>query len=367
MIVNNLLLERFRNYDMAQVFFDSGINVIKGDNAQGKTNLLEAVYYLAAGKSFRARFDRDVIKFDEPEAKIKADIFSENRQQNIEIDIIRGKSKRIFINGVKKRTLSELSGKVTAVLFSPDDLSIVKAGASERRRLMDMCLIQLRPRYAAFLSEYNKAYENKVRILKDHREKPSLLNMLDEYNIHMAKISAEIIRYRAWFVENLSRYANEIHKEFSGGGEELSLRYKTVSTISDPKLPAAELFELIMSHQKSHRIAELESGMCLTGAHKDDLEISINGKAAKSFASQGQTRTAALSIKLAEREIHFAERNEYPVLLLDDVLSELDKNRQNFVLNMIKGGQVFITCCEDDNITGRTGGKVITVKQGRVL
>lgn len=367
MVVNNLFLEDFRNYKSLSTSFNDEINVITGDNAQGKTNLLEAVYFLAAGKSFRARSDRDTINFDGFSAKIRADIVSENRDQNIEIDIFRGKNKRILINGVKKRSISELSGKVTCVLFSPDDLSIIKEGAANRRKLTDMCLVQLRPRYAVFLAEYNKAYENKLRILRDHREKPSLLTMLDEYNAHLGRLSAEMIRYRAWFVENLSKYACEIHRKFSGGKEELKIKYKTVSTVDDPKKPAAELFELIMQHQAAHKVAELESGMCLTGAHKDDLEIEINGKPAKSFASQGQTRTAALSIKLAEREIHFAEKNEYPILLLDDVLSELDKNRQNFVLNKIRGGQVFITCCEDDNVAERTGGKVMKIHDGRIL
>ena len=367
MVVNNLFLEGFRNYKTLDASFDREVNVITGDNAQGKTNLVEAVYFLAAGKSFRARFDRETINFDGDFAKITADILSENREQSIEIEIYRGKGKKILVNGVKKKLVSELSGKVTCVLFSPEDLSIVRDSAAYRRRLMDMCLVQLRPRYAAFLSEYNRTYEQKLRILRDYNEKPSLLTMLDEYNERLCRLSANMIRYRAWFAENIAKYAEEIHREFSGGSEKLCIKYKTVSTIDDPKRPAAELFELVARHQAEHKDAELATGTCLTGAHKDDLIIEINGMAAKSFASQGQTRTAALSLKLAERELHFAEKNEYPILLLDDVLSELDKNRQNFVLNKIKGGQVFITCCEDDNIAARTGGKVIKIKDGGIV
>lgn len=367
MNVVSLNLEGFRNYSQLHAAFDAGVNVITGDNAQGKTNLLEAVYYLAAGRSFRARSDRDVINLNSDMARIAAVIEAEGRRQSIEIGILRGRGKRISVNGVRKRTVAELSGKAACVLFSPDDLSIVKDGAAVRRRLMDMCLSQLRPRYAAILSQYRRTYDGKLRILRDHREKPSLLLMLDEYNAHLARLSAELIRYRAWFAENLSKYASSIHAEFSGGAEKLGIKYKTVSTIDDPKRPAAELCALIERHQAEHYGAELASGSCLTGAHKDDLEIDINGAPAKSFASQGQARTAALSLKLAERELHFAERNEYPILLLDDVLSELDKSRQSFVLNKIRGGQVFITCCEDDNIAARTGGTVMRIAAGQIV
>ncbi|MBQ8974276.1 MAG: DNA replication/repair protein RecF [Oscillospiraceae bacterium] len=367
MLVHNIHLEGFRNYDRATARFADNVNVITGRNAQGKTNLLEGLYFLAGGKSFRSRFDREIIGFNRDSAVIKADITSGGRQQNIEIRLNRGRKKQIFVNSVKLKTAAELSGRMTAVIFCPDDLYLIKSGAAARRRLMDMCLCQLRPRYAAALADYNRLYEDKSRILKDWREKPSLLDALDEFNLQMCYKSAQIIYYRANFARLLSEHAARIHRDFSGGGEELSVRYQTMKTVSEPTRAPKELLGEVIEHQRSHKSAEIDSGMCLSGIHKDDLLIDINGSPAKSYASQGQTRTAALSLKLAEREIHMQDAGEYPILLLDDVLSELDAGRQDFVLNMIGQGQVFITCCEDENIASRTGGRVITVEDGRII
>ncbi len=365
MRIERLALSGFRNYSEQAVEFGPDVNVISGPNAQGKTNLLEAVYLLTGAHSFRTRFDREMIGFDCGWASILADVDSGGRQQTIRLLLRRGQRRLVTVNAVKK-TSAELSGVMTAVLFSPDDLYLIKEGAAARRRLMDSAICQLRSGYAAALSDFNRLYNNKTRILRDWREKPSLLDTLDEFSDGLARCSARIIRYRASFVQRLQSAAAPIHRDFSGGGEELSLVYTTVSTVTDPLAPAQEIYYQICDHQEKHRQAELDAGQCLTGAHKDDIEISINGAAARSFASQGQTRTAALSIKLAEREIFRAETGEYPVLLLDDVLSELDSVRQEFVLNRIGGGQTLITCCEDETIRRRTGGRVFTVSGGAI-
>ena len=241
----------------------------------------------------------------------------------------------------------------------------MRDGAVVRRRLMDNAIGQLRPGYAAVLTEYNRILEQKSAILRDYHEKPSLLYTLDDFSERLCRLSAKLIRYRASFVERLGRSAAPIHREFSGGSDSLALFYKTVSTVENPFASEKEIYYAVCEHQERHRKAELESGQCLTGAHRDDMEIEINGRSARTFASQGQKRTAALSIKLGEREIHLQETDEYPVLLLDDVLSELDGKRQEFVLNRIGGGQTLITCCEDDGITERTGGRVITIDGGK--
>lgn len=367
MIVKSIKLDGFRNYDISFAEFDNNVNIIIGENAQGKTNLLEAVYYLTCGKSFRTRFDREIVNFSKEASEIEASVLSAGREQKIKIKIVRGSRKQLFLNGVRLKTAAELSGRLTAVLFSPDDLYIIKDGAAARRRLLDGCICQLRPRYTAVLNEFNKIYEQKTRILRDWGEKPSLLEPLEDYNFRLAQMSAELIRYRAYFAKKLSEAAKIIHKDFSGGKEELEIEYKTVKTVGDPFRPVQDIMEEVLEHQKKHYNAEIESGLCLTGAHKDDLEIKINGIAARSFASQGQMRTAALSLKLAERDIHFDEKGEYPVLLLDDVLSELDPERQSFVLNRILDGQIFITCCEDGQIVEKTGGRVIRVKKGEIV
>lgn len=366
MIVKNIRLEGFRNYENQTAEFSDNVNVIIGDNAQGKTNLIEGIYYLTGGKSFRSRFDKEIIGFSKDRATIEASVFSGDRLQKLTAVIPRSGRKQFFSGGARLKTTAELSGKLTAVLFCPDDLYIIKTGASSRRKMMNMCISQLRPRYASALSGFTKAYEHKTRILKDRFEMPSLISMLDDFSYECAKYSAELIYYRAHFVKKLSEHAQRIYSEFTGGRETLSLSYSTVKTIDDPLKKPSDLLSMILEHQKSHREAELASGMCLTGAHKDDIEILIDGVPAKSFASQGQTRTAILSMKLAEREIHYHDRGEYPLLLLDDVLSELDGNRQDFILNRIKEGQVFITCCEDGKIAEKTGGKVLRVKEGEI-
>lgn len=364
MKVKSIRLSGFRNYDDAVIEFAPGINVISGANAQGKTNLVEAVYMLTCGRSFRTRYDRELIGFDRDYAQIKASIFSGQRDQSIEILLQRGRKKQITQNGSKKKA-SELSKTLTAVLFCPDDLNIIKDGPAARRRMMDMAISQLRPGYASLISEYSRLYDHKSSILREWRKKPSLLDTIDDFSSSMCRCSAQIIRYRASFVKRLSIFASSIHREFSGAGEELSLSYRTVSTVTDPLAPLEEVYEQVCLHQSAHRQAEIDSQSCLTGTHKDDIDISVSGRQARSFASQGQTRTAALSLKLAEREIHIAESGEYPILLLDDVLSELDGTRQEFVLNRICSGQTLITCCEDGAISGKTGGKVITINAGR--
>jgi len=365
MIVRRIALNGFRNYEFDAADFAEGTNVICGENAQGKTNLLESVYMLSCGKSFRTRFDRELVGFDYSGAEILADVFSHGREQTIRILINPGTAKKITVNGIKKAS-SELSEVVNSVLFCPDDLNLIKEGAAVRRRLMDNTICQIRPKYAAILADFNKLYENKTRILKDWRDKPSLLDTLDEFSDGMCRASAQIIRYRAAYIKRLNETAASIHSDFSGHDEKLSLEYKTVSTVDDPFESATEIYYKLCGHQESHRQAELESEQCLSGCHKDDIEISINGSAARSFASQGQTRTAALSLKLAEREIILSETGEYPILLLDYVLSELDSKRQEFVLNRIGGGQTLISCCEDENISKRTGGKLLYVNGGRI-
>ena len=365
MRIDKIALNGFRNYEWETAEFAPGTNVISGQNAQGKTNLLEAVYMLSSGRSFRTRADRELVGFDFSEAEILADVYSHERAQTVSIRLRPGQTKRILVNGVKK-TAAELAGQINAVLFCPDDLNLIKEGAAVRRRLLDNAISQIRPRYAEILSSFNKLYEHKTRILKDWREKPSLLDTLDEFSDGMARASAQLIRYRAAFAARLNEAAPPIHRDFSGEGEALAIRYSTVSSVKDPFASAREIYYDICEHQEKHRQAELESGLCLTGAHKDDLEIDINGRPARSYASQGQTRTAALSLKLAEREIFLAETGEYPILLLDDVLSELDSRRQEFVLNRIGGGQTLITCCEDDEISSRTGGRVLFVENGKI-
>lgn len=366
MQINRLELENFRNYAAASAEFSPEVNLISGENAQGKTNLLEAVYYFSCARSFRARADRELVRFGETSASLKADFFSGGRGQTAEIALSGGR-KRISVNSVRLKTASALSGRFCCVLFSPDDLELVRGGAALRRRFMDLAICQLRPRYAASLARFNKYCEHKLRILRDWRSKPSLLEVLDDFNHNLAHVGAQLIYYRAAWCRRLADEAETLHRDISGTGEALNIGYKTVKTVENPeKMRPEEIFEALMQHQESHRQAELEAGALLSGAMKDDIEISINSAPARGFASQGQARTAALSLKLAEREIIRSVIDEYPVLLLDDVLSELDERRQDFVLNRISGGQVMISCCDARQAAAKTGGAVFKIEHGTI-
>ena len=366
MRIDRLELDGFRNYGRQAVEFDPRCNVIFGENAQGKTNLLEALIYLSCGKSPRARTDKEMIRFDAPAASLCAQVFARERDFKVRVELFRDRRRKLSVNQVPAKNNAALSEVYNTVFFCPDDLFLIREGAAARRRFMDTALCQLRPRYAAALAEYNRTYEHKTRILRDAEERPDLLATLPDFNERLVRFGAILIHYRQQFAVRLNEYAAIHHLECSGGKEKLEVRYQTVSSVTDPAADVGVLTEQLREHMESHQAAERASRLCLSGPHKDDLLVTIDGREAKQFASQGQTRTAALALKLAEREIYKNATGEYPVLLLDDVLSELDPKRQEFVLNRIAGGQVFITCCEDDRLPQMLGGRVFHVEHGTI-
>ena len=366
MNLTEIELRDFRNYAHVKLEFDPGVNLIVGDNAQGKTNLLEAVSYLGSGKSFRAMKTSEMIRFGEDFADISGNIFSQERNQTLRWVLFNGsRPRQIWRNGAKKKTAGDIAGVLPTVLFCPEDLMVLKTGAAQRRRLGDHALCQLRPNYDAALTEYNRILDQKSRILKDHYDNPSVLAILPEYNTRLCQVGALLISYRARFYDSLGKSAAKFHGQFSGGAEEFRLDYKTVSTVKDPFAPVHVLTGELQDHLERHYRAELETATCLTGPHKDDFTVSLSGIDLKSYGSQGQTRTAAISLKLAQRQLMGREMGEEPVLLLDDVLSELDPGRQDFVLNQIVSGQVFITCCEPGRFTKL--GRTIEIRKGNVI
>lgn len=367
MRIDKLTVSGFRNYREQTLAFDSACNVIYGENAQGKTNLLEAMVYLSCGKSPRTRSDRELISFDGQQARLRGDIFSRERDFVTEITLQVGRRRKMTVNGVPAKNAAELSEVLHTVFFCPEDLFVIREGAAARRKFMDQSLCQLRPRYAEALAEYHRLYEHKTRILRDREENPGLLSMLPDFNERMCRVGALLIRYRAQYCRALDGYAAPAHEDCSGGREKMTLRYETVKTVSDPFAKAEDIAQNLREHQQSHYAAELASGLCLSGPHKDDFIVEVNGRSARQFCSQGQVRTAALSLKLADREIHRSAVGEYPVMLLDDVLSELDPRRQEYVLNRISGGQVFITCCENDRLDQLQAGRLFHIQNGEVL
>lgn len=366
MRIDRLELEAFRNYGRQAADFDPGCNVIFGENAQGKTNLLEALVYLSCGKSPRARTDREMIGFDAPSARMCAQVYARDRAFRVQADLFRDRRRKLSVNQVPAKNSAALSAVYNTVFFCPDDLYLIREGAAARRRFLDTALCQLRPRYAAALAEYNRTYDHKTRILRDAEERPDLLAALPDFNERLVRFGAVLIHYRHQFAVRLDEYAALHHRECSGGRERLEVRYRTVSSVEDPAADVAVITEQLRRHMEDHQAAERASRLCLSGPHKDDLLVTVDGRDARQYASQGQTRTAALALKLAEREIYKNATGEYPVLLLDDVLSELDPRRQEFVLNRITGGQVFITCCEDDRLPQLLGGRVFHVKHGQI-
>lgn len=366
MKLRRIALDGFRNYTDFTADFSPGVNVIWGENAQGKTNLLEAIGFLSGARSHRARGDKELISFHQDRGTITAEVTSRGRDFLLEVQLFRGARRRLFVNHVKCKTAAELGGIVQTVLFCPEDLALIKAGAAERRSFLDHAICQLRPRYAEALAQYSKLLDHKTRILRDWEKHPSLLDVLEDFNEAMARAGALVIHYRAHFVRKLAEKAAQIQTEFSGGRETLALHYATVSTVRDPLGPTVELYEDLRRHQDSHAKAERDARSCLSGPHKDDLVARINGQPARQYASQGQTRTAALSLKLAERELFRDDTGQWPILLLDDVLSELDARRQDFVLRRITGGQVILTGCEAPDGTFPEG-RTLHIVQGKLV
>ena len=258
MKLQSLQLYDFRSYETASVQLHPGVNLIVGENAQGKTNLLESVFYLSTGKSFRTARNQELIRFGAEFADLSCTLFSGGREQSLRAVLFSGRRPRqLYIGGVKQRSAAGLSGVLTTVLFCPDDLLILKSGSSGRRKILDTALCQLRPGYAQALAEYQKLYDSKSRILKDYHDAPSLLEPLPEFNYRMAQVGAVVIAYRAKFLRELSKQARLYHAEFSGGREELSLVYQTVSTVTDPFADKKTIFQQLLDHQRHDQLAQI--------------------------------------------------------------------------------------------------------------
>ena len=360
MNIQSLLLANFKNYKSAHFLFSDRVNVLCGENAQGKTNLLEAIFYLSCVKPIRAKKESDLVSFGETQAQLCAKAESEGRNLSVSI-LISSAPRRIFVNNVRQPKVTEYIGCLKTVLFTPGDLSMIKEGPALRRRFLNIAISQLRPNYIHYLSAYRRVLEQKSRLLKQDLPTDDIL--LDIYNEKLAQIGAHIIAYRTEFVEHLAKEAGKNHYEMSKNREKLQIVYKTDRYVDQLEHAFAALYQ----HMNERRAAERESRSCLVGPHRDDLLFLIDEKNARDFASQGQIRTAILAAKLAEREVFFQNSGEYPILLLDDVLSELDTQRQNYVLNKIDRGQVFITSCENLISPALQYGRVFTIAHGEQI
>ena len=333
MEIKSLQLQNFRNYPELYIEFDEKTNIIYGDNAQGKTNILEAVYLSSTSRSHKGAKDKEMIRFGEDEAHIKMITRKGGLDHRIDLHIRKNKSKGIAIDGVSIRKASELFGLIHVIIFSPEDLSMVKDGPAERRRFMDLELCQLDKLYTSDLSAYNKVLADRNRMLKDLWVKPEYEEVLPLYDIKLVNFGKHIIEAREKFISRLNDIVKEIHFSLTGGKEELVLSY-------EPNVRADRFEEELMRGAERDRHQKIT----LTGPHRDDICFLANGIDLRKYCSQGQQRSAALSLKLAEIELVKSLSREYPVLLLDDVLSELDSSRQENLLGRINHIQTIMTC-----------------------
>lgn len=333
MVIESLELKNYRNYRELHISFDPGTNVLYGDNAQGKTNILEAVYVCATTKSHRGSKDREIIEFGEEESHIKMNIRKDGVPYRIDMHLKKNKTKGVAINGIAIHKASELFGVVNVVFFSPEDLNLIKNGPAERRRFVDLELCQLNRLYVHSLVQYNKIILQRNKLLKEVAFRPEYEEMLDIYDMQLITYGKELIHYRTDFIDQLNIIIREIHYNLSGKKEELEIRY-------EPNSSTDGLEEAI----KKGRNLDLKQRTTLTGPHRDDISFFVNKIDIRRFGSQGQQRTAALSLKLAEIELVKKIVKDYPILLLDDVLSELDSGRQEHLLSGISHIQTVITC-----------------------
>ena len=333
MIIQSLELENFRNYGTLSVHFDSRTNILYGDNAQGKTNILEAVYLSATTKSHKGSKDKDLINFASEEAHIRTYVVKDGLENRVDMHLRKNKSKGIAINGQKIKKAADLLGLLNVVFFSPEDLSIIKNGPSERRRFVDMELCQLDSVYLHNLNHYNKIVNQRNRLLKDLYAKPGLKDTLFLWDSQLAAFGQKIIERRNTFISQLNEIIYGLHLKLTGGKEELQIVY-------EPDVLALDFEEKLQKCQER----DIRLKQTSIGPHRDDFSFAVGTVDIRKFGSQGQQRTAALSLKLAEIELVKKMTKDVPLLLLDDVLSELDSNRQNYLLNSIGELQTIITC-----------------------
>ncbi len=353
MKVKKLEIQNFRNIKDISLNFDDEINVICGENAQGKTNIIEALWLFSGAKSFRNSKDNEIIKFGQQNAKIST--FFEMMGVENNAKIIFNDKKTAFFNEKKLANTSNLAGKYNAVVFSPSDLTLVTDGPEKRRRFLDTAIGQLYPNYIEILRNYSRAVMQRNKIIKDYRYDKTVSIMLDIFEAEIVDMGNKIIKYRKNYINILNKYVSSIYDGISSGKEKIEIFYISKNDGLD------------LEKIKISREIDMLTSTTSVGPHRDDIIFKINGLNARSFGSQGQKRSVALSLKFAGAEVIKEISGEYPICLLDDVMSELDENRQNYILNHIRNWQSFITCCDTLNIKNLKRGKVIKIKGGEVV
>ncbi|MCQ2448792.1 MAG: DNA replication/repair protein RecF [Clostridia bacterium] len=353
MQVKSLRCVLFRNLGDVLIEPDSGMNVICGENAQGKTNLLEALWLFTGAKSFRNAKDSAFLQLGQQKGRTELLFTSGGVEYSAKMEF--DEKRTAYLNDKALQNPSKLAGTFNAVVFSPNDLSLVKDGPSGRRRFLDLAVGQLYPNYIGVLRNYTRAVTQRNQIIKDFRYDGSLAVMLDVFEEEIAKNGAKIVEWRKRYLASLQNYIPEIYAGISSGREKIGMEYETTGEPED-----------LLQMLKNARKEDMYSGVTSFGPHRDDILFSVDGLSARSYASQGQKRSISLSVKLAQAEVIRQVVGEYPVCLLDDVMSELDPARQNYILNHIRDWQSFLTCCDPSDFAGLSGGKIFRVEKGQV-
>lgn len=353
MYINKIKLTNFRNYDEQEINLGKNINIFYGDNAQGKTNIIEAIFLCSIGKSFRTNKESELIKFNKDISSVYIEYEKSDRDGRIKIDLNNKKS--IYTNGIKIKKLSELLGNINTVIFTPDDINILRDGPQKRRRFLDIMIGQLRPNYIHILNMYNKTLEQRNNYLKQIKENNKQEEMLDIWDEKLAEYGEKIYIYRNEFIEKIKNKINKIHKSITNEKEEIKVEY--ISNCAQKE----EYIELL----KSRRKLDIIKGFTTKGIHRDDFFIYINNQLVNVYGSQGQNRTVVLSLKISELQVIYDEIGEYPILLLDDFMSELDEKRRRNFLENIENTQVIITCTDKIDIDN-LDYNIYNVKNGNI-
>ncbi|MCR4622745.1 MAG: DNA replication/repair protein RecF [Clostridiales bacterium] len=359
MRIESITLKNFRNYVQACIQPCEGVTVLAGANAQGKTNVLEAIHLCCTGRSHRTPRDKEMIRAGQDECYVKVAGVRNDGSHEVEVAIGQQGRRRIKVNGAQVSRSGEMLGHITGVMFSPEDLRMIKDGPAERRRFIDMELSQLRPRYYYSLQRYNRALKQRNALLKEIAAGAQREECLDPWDSALAFTGAEIMHLRKWFVDMLLGFAAEVHSDVSGGSERLCLAYEPDARLCS--IPE-ETRDAYLTGLTEKRASDIKRQATCIGVHRDDMGVFINGDDARFFASQGQVRTCALSLKLSEIEMMRADSGEAPVLMLDDVMSELDPERRRQLVKRLNGVQTIITCTDRDDLAGADIGRLFSVK-----
>lgn len=362
MYIENHIIKNFRNIEHIELEPVNGINVIYGENGHGKTNIIESIWLFTGCNSFRTRKNSELIKNDSEFSEINTQFFSFDREQDAKLLI--SNQKEAYLNGIKQISPRKLLGEFQSVVFSPSVLSVIKEGPSEKRKFLDVAISLLKPNYAVLLSKYNKAVFQRNALLKQINQFSKGEDLLFAFDEEIARYGGKIIDYRLKYIDDLKLFSSDVYREISNGREKMTIEY--VNSLKEKGSNSVEWSEILYNETVRNHNRDIMRIMTNVGPHKDDIEIFLDGMDARSYGSQGQQRSCALSLKISEASILRKNTGEQPIALLDDVMSELDSKRQKYLIKFFDGWQVFVTCCDRSHLRKISSDKTFKIVDGKI-